>query len=285
MKNTRLELVVHMVIFLFSYTASAQNVENALRKDDNSSYFSAQINYFSDAVFMGRKDSVAEPYLLPSVKYHHKSGFYLEGSFSYPTKGNDNGIDLFLLSSGFEINFERAVVDLSVSKYFFNDDSYKVISDVEVDVAAYIIYDLDIVDLSLLAGSYFNDNGSSDFFMYSDLSHDLMILRNKLQISPTLGIYLGSQNFYVEYYKKKQTDHGNNNQTNTNTTILENDKFDLMAIEIGVPVWYNSESLTLYFLPAYVIPQNGAQVVVDDTSFEEDLEDVFYWMAGITYQF
>lgn len=287
----KLKLVFVMAIFLFNYAVSSQNEEAFLQKGNDESYFSAQLNYISDAVFMGRKDSVTAPYLLSSVKYHHKSGFYLEGSFSYLTKSKENEIDLFFLSAGFDFTFNRSVVDISATKYFFKEDSYKVNSEVEADLTAHIVYDFDIINLALIASSYFNDNGSTDFFLTSDISHDFITTNNKFQFSPSVGICLGSQNFYVEHYINRQKGNGsgsmdgNNDQSNSNLTIQENEKFTIMAIEIGFPMWYHSKSLTFSFLPMLVLPQNEAQLVIDETTYEEDLKNIFYWMIGIRYRF
>ena len=102
MKNVKFKSVVKMILFLVCHTIASQNDKIKAQYEMGESYFSAEINFISDAVFMGRKDSIAAPYLYPSIEYHHKSGFYTEGSFSYLTKENQSRIDLALISLGFE---------------------------------------------------------------------------------------------------------------------------------------------------------------------------------------
>ena len=86
--------VLLIVIFLFT-GVNGQNTEginNSTRVQDVS-YFSAEINFINDAIFMGRKDSISAPYLYPSITYHNKSGFYATGSLSYLTRSEESRND------------------------------------------------------------------------------------------------------------------------------------------------------------------------------------------------
>jgi len=301
MKNVRFSLAIVVISFLFSNILIGQTDALATRNiKNNGSYFSADINYISDAVFMGRKDSITAPYLYPSMTYHHKSGFYGTGSLSYLTKSDQSRIDLFLISAGFDFMSKKLSGDISVTKYFFNEDSYNVISEVEADISAYLTYDLDFMNISVAASTYFNKNSSSDLFLSSELSHDFITNDQKFQISPTVGIHLGSQNFYEEYYINNRigSDRGSGNGNGagsggggstteivTTITIQESEKFNVMATEFSLPMWYTSKSLTFSFLPALVLPQSNASILVDEVLVEEDLKETFYWMVGLSYKF
>ena len=80
---------------------------------------------------------------------------------------------------------------------------------------------------------------------------------------------------------------GNNSssQTTTNVTIQESEKFNLMAIELSLPIWYVQKPFTVSFLPTLVFPQNEATIVTEDTLVTENLEETFYWMIGLSYEF
>ena len=298
MKNLRFILAIIMMSFLFSNISIGQTDSLATQKLKNKeSYLSADINYISDAVFMGRKDSITAPYLYPSMTYHHKSGFYGTGSFSYLTKSDQSRIDLFLITAGFDFTANKLMGDFSLTKYFFNDESYNVISEVEADLTASLTYDFDIVNLMVAASTYFNKNSSSDFFLSSEVSHDFITSDQKFQISPTVGAYLGSQNFYEEYYINNRigSDRGSGNgqgsgsgsttETITTISIQESEKFNLMAVEFSLPMWYTEKSFTISFLPALVVPQSKANIIVDEVLVQEDLKETFYWMVGLSYQF
>lgn len=47
------------------------------------SYFKARIDYLSNSIYNGRKDSMVLPYYSPSLGYYDKGGFYISGTVSY----------------------------------------------------------------------------------------------------------------------------------------------------------------------------------------------------------
>lgn len=278
---------------LYGQTSSNTNQKN----DKNESYFSLGINYISDAVYFGRKDSISAPYLYPHFTYFNKTGFYLTGSFSYLTKSNESRVDLFLGTVGYEITSKKFSGNISFTKYFFNSDSYNVISEVEADITAMGKYDFNLLYGAVSVTSFFNKSSSSDLFLSTELGHDFVTKSRDFQISPNVAIFFGSQNFYEEYYinnrfgskrsKGSGQGPGTGTSTTTTTTVIlnESEKFGLMAIEFSAPIWYIAKPVTLSFLPVVVIPQNPATLTVDSTVYKEDLETTFYWMVGISYKF
>lgn len=291
-------------LVLIVWTILICNLANSQSNDDgeksqlvmDSSYISLSLNYISDAVFMGRRDSISAPYLYSSMTYHHKSGFYGTGSLSYLTATEEGRVDLFLLSLGFDFTIKKLVGDISVTKYIFNADSYNVISEVEADITAQFIYDFSILNLGTSAGLYFNSGSSSDLFLSSEISHDFVTNNQKFQISPTAGIYFGTQNFYEQYYinnrfgngRGQQGQQGQENRSASEASMInfkENETFGLMAIEFSLPMWYISPPWIFSVLPVYVLPQNPATLTVDDLVFKEDLKNAFYFMFGVAYRF
>jgi len=301
MKILKLKCIFSMVIFLVcNTTVFAQGKKNAVKDEhQGKSDFSADIYYISDAVFMGRKDSITAPYLYPIMTYHHKSGFYARGSLSYLTKSNESRVDLYIISGGFDFTVKKLFGDISITKYFFNDDSYNVISEVTADITAQLKYDFDVFNLSLTASNYFNDKGSSDFIMSTEISHDFVIANSTVQISPALGFNFGSQNFYEAYYINKKygggSGSGNGNGsgsgqsgseiTTTIVSVQESEKFNLLSVELSSPIWYSNKSLTLLFLPTYVFPRNASTFTIDGVVVKEDLKESFYWIVGLSYRF
>ena len=140
---------------------------------------------------------------------------------------------------------------------------------------------------------FFNNDCSSDFFLSPEISRDIISKNGKFQFSPTAGMSLGSQNFYEQYYMNKRFGNGRGQGQGSNMNaqdvsaveIQEGKEFGLMAIEFSLPIWYSHNSLTLNFLPAYVLPLNPAKLTVDAVLYEEDLENIFYWIIGVGYRF
>ncbi|GGK18161.1 hypothetical protein GCM10007962_10430 [Yeosuana aromativorans] len=315
MKPYNIILSLFVLVILINNPILAQNNTDAMqpKKNNGSSYFSLSLNYISDAVYLGRKDSITAPYLYPSISYHNKTGLYAMGSFSYLTKPDESRIDLFLGSLGYDFTNKKFSGDISFTKYFFNSDSYNVISEVDADITASLKYDFNLINLMLSSTCFINKNGNSDFFISSEISHDFVTTDKKIQISPSMGVYFGSQNFYEEYYiynrfgSERTTGSGQGSgqgtgqgtggtggtggtvittETTTTTVMLqESKKFGLMAIEFSVPIWYINKPFIVSFLPTLVIPQNPATLTVDSEVYKEDLKSTFYWMAGISYRF
>lgn len=289
-----------MVLVFGGWKMLPQEQTNSNTTTESTSYAVVGLNYISDAIFLGRKDTVSAPYLYTSMEYHHKSGLYAEGSVSYLTKSNQGRVDLVVLTGGFDKTLDKLNIDLSATKYFFNDDSYNVISAVEADITAQLLYELDFLNLGWAGSLYFSSDGASDFMMLAQLSHDFVIDDNTWQISPILEFQFGSQEFYQQYFieqqkKKSGTGSGSGNGSgntsgdNTTTTtmveIVESESFNLMAIELNLAVWYQAPPFTFSFMPSYVIPSNEAELLVNDTMVKEDIDSTFYWMAGISYRF
>jgi len=305
MKSYNYKLSSLLLILICNYTVFGQNTSDSVEQSQmgDPSYVSIAVNFMNDAVYLGRKDSISAPYLYPSITYFNKTGLYATGSFSFLTKSNESRIDLFLGTIGYEINSKKFSSDISFTKYFFNTDSYNVISEVEADLTATVGYDFDIFNLNLSLTNFFNKNSTSDIFLSSEISHDFVSTDRKFQISPTMGVFLGSQNFYKEYYiynrfgSERSTGSGQGAgqgtgstadpiETTTTTVVLEeSEKFDLMAVEFSIPIWYMAKPFTVSFLPVLVVPQNPATLTVDSAIYEEDLENTFYWMVGLSYRF
>ena len=305
MKSYNYKLSSLLLILICNYTVFGQNTSDSVEQSQmgDPSYVSIAVNFMNDAVYLGRKDSISAPYLYPSITYFNKTGLYATGSFSFLTKSNESRIDLFLGTIGYEINSKKFSGDISFTKYFFNTDSYNVISEVEADLTATVGYDFDVFNLNLSLTNFFNKNSTSDIFLSSEISHDFVSTDRKFQISPTMGIFLGSQNFYKEYYiynrfgSERSTGSGQGSgqgtgstadpiETTTTTVVLEeSEKFDLMAVEFSIPIWYMAKPFTVSFLPVLVVPQNPATLTVDSAIYEEDLENTFYWMVGLSYRF
>ena len=272
--------------FIILFVLCTSSIFGQIKKK---SYVLTAVNYISDAVFMGRKDSIAAPYLYPSIAYHHKSGFYGKGSFSYLTQLDESRIDLYLFTAGFDFKKNKLSGDFSATKYFFNNASYNVISEVTADITVSLSYDFKILNLTVNASNYLSNNENSDLFLSSEISHDFLTSNNKFQISPTAGIYLGSQNFYEAYYINSRIRDRKNNENTTQTVIEtvieESESFNIMAIEVSFPMWYSKNSITASFLPVLVFPQHEATILNDETVVKEELENVFYWMVGLSYRF
>lgn len=296
--------IATLVFFLLAINLNGQNKENTkYYYDAEVSHFFIGTNYISDAVFMGRKDADPAPYLFTTVGYQDKSGFYGNGSFSYLLKSDEQTIDLYLLTAGYNYYENNLYGDISFTAYFFNDDSYNVISKVVSDISAQFQYEFSFANLGLAASVYFIEDSGSDLIFAPEISKDFVSDNSDFQFSPSLSVNFGSQNFYQEYYsysyirKQKQGSGsgsgngsgsgatGGTTETITEVVIEESDKFGIMAYELSLPMWYSFDSFTISLNPMLIFPVNESNIVIDDTIKKESLDTSFVMMLGLKYKF
>ncbi|TYP74316.1 hypothetical protein BD809_104136 [Aquimarina intermedia] len=278
-------MFLYTVAFLVSpIIAVSQNDENK-----NKSYLLLDVSYMSDAVFMGRRDSIATPYLYSSVGYYDKSGFYANASLSYLTRSDEGRVDLSLITAGYEYTHKGFTAEISGTAYFFDEDSYNVQSQVVADLTGSLGYDFTILELLATGSSYFNNNSGTDIFVGLHLNRTFYVLSKKLSIMPSVNLYAGSQYFYEEYYRNNRQGNGNRGgqgSGDVNSYIVDIkkvDKFNILSYELSIPLHYFYKSFVFSFTPGFAFPQSRATITTEEQTFKEDLNNTFYWSVGINY--
>ena len=295
--KTRL-LISSLIIFFISTSLLAQNNQQTIKEksDKDESYILMDVSYINDAVFMGRRDSIAAPYVFPSIGYYDKSGFFVDASASYLVSPDENRVDLFLGSLGYMSHAENLNGGISGTAYFFNEDSYNVKSSVVADISGFLSYDLKLIEVSLLASTYFNDGSSADIFTGIIFNRTFFSDDQKFIINPTIALYAGSQHFYQEYYStsrlgnrkgqgKGQSSGGSATTVSTLTAIKDVSRFNILNVELSLPLQFYYKQFIFSFSPVLAIPQTNATITTEDMVITEDLESTFYFSAGISYWF
>ena len=262
--------------------------------NEDFSYFLANVSYINDNVFMGRRDSIAAPYLFPSIGYYNKSGFFADASLSFLTGSEANRVDLFLLSTGYNFNLNKFSGGISGTAYFFNEESFNVMSSVLGDLTGIVGYDFEVMEASFSLTGYFNDGSSTDIITGLMLDRTFYAINKNLMINPSISMYAGTQHFYQQYYSssrlgnRKGNGMGNSGSEAAEPNMInidEVEKFKVLNIELAIPFHYNYRHFFFSFYPMMAFPQSSATVINEDTIVEEDLKPVFYWSAGISYWF
>ena len=257
------------------------------------SYVLADVSYVSDAVFMGRRDTVAAPYLLPSLGYYHKSGFFADASLSYLVAEGEGRVDLFLLTAGFTFGKDRLSGGISGTAYSFNEASYNVKSETVGDLTGLVGYDWGPLETSLSLSAYFNNGDSADFFSGIMLSRDLVSSDKHWLFRPSFSAFAGTQNFYEAYYNTSRLGNrkgsgrgpGGGGTSSKNVTLAEVAQFKLLNLEFSLPVYYFKGHFILSVNPSLALPQSPATVTGTDLDYTEELDPSFYVIAGLSYWF
>ena len=264
------------------------------KSNDEESYFLMDLSYMNDAVFMGRRDSIAAPYLLPSIGYYDRSGFFADATASYLTGSEEQRVDLFYITAGYLFDANHWSGGFSGTAYFYNEASYNVQSEVVADITGLLSYDFKVLELTLYASSYFNKNSSPDLFFGFMADKTLYSTDRNFLITPRVAVFAGSQYFYEEYYttsrlgNRKSSGSGQGGMTTetvTNVQIAEASQFNILNVELSLPMQYHLNHFILSFTPTLALPQTSATLTTDTGTYQEDLESVFYWSVGLSYWF
>jgi hypothetical protein len=284
MKKFLFGFVLFMVVFC--NTVVAQSFKPQRSDTTRVSLLRFTLRYTSDYLFMGRSDSAKAPYVSPTVGYYHKSGLFVRGSLSYLTASDENRIDVYTLSAGYDYFGEKIALGTSISEYIFNDLSYVVQAEMNTYLNAYAGYDFNYFMLYADASLGFSDN--SDFFLGAEVTRTFYLFRNKLQITPALIINAGTQQYYNQYYSLRSTQTGyrkgkggSMQQPVSSGHTVESTKFQLLDYEADVQVSYKIKTIKIFVGATWTFPLNPATIVTPAGTYTEDVVNGFYWTTGL----
>ena len=190
--------------FLLFLAISAQAQKTEDTTVSRHSYFKFSVNYLTNAVYYGRKDSLVLPYITPAISYHDKSGLYFEGSLSY-LAGTGAQIDAAEITTGYVFDSKNGKLsgDVYASKYFTNNSSYSVHGEVKGAIGGSLYYNAGPVSIN--GGADISFSGKTDAAINFGLSHAFEFGDNKhWAITPSALVNAGTQNFYENYFTNRK---------------------------------------------------------------------------------
>jgi len=280
------------------YPLKAQENDDSTHKKTAKSYFQAGISYLSDNVYFGRKDSVKVPYITPTIGYYDKSGFYVNGSFSYIPSSGQNRIDAFIIEAGWDFNFGNFEGEVNAVKNFYNSNSTNVKSEISGSTGATAAYEFGFIKPSVESTLNFGSN-FTDYALTLGLEHTFDAVPEKFEITPSFFLNEGTQNYYGNYYSKRRytkrkTKAGVPVTYKVSADLADVSKFKPMDYEFTMPIEYTVHKFTFSFTPSFTIPVNPNTVTLVLTpnvgppvskTFTETLSNSFYFTVGATAKF
>ncbi|HEU0063413.1 MAG TPA: hypothetical protein VFQ58_00215 [Flavisolibacter sp.] len=295
MKKYFLPALLPAISLFFCFKSIAQDKEDNKSSSDKS-HFKFGLNYTSDNVYLGRKDSVKVPYLTPSFGYYNKSGFYISGSLSYLPTSGESRIDLFSVEAGYTFSKKKLEGEFAISKDFFSGNSFNVKSEVTGSTTGTLSYNLGFIKPSLGYGISFSNN--TDYSLTGGIEHDFSFADDKFTISPAIIFNGSTQNYYSSYYSKRKyakTRKGKVAAYNITANVFGVDNFKIMDYEFSVPFEYTANKITFNFTPTLAMPVNPNQVDLTispsggGSSYSkiitEKLNQFVFWSFEINYKF
>lgn len=298
-----------MLLLLVSIVSHAQNATDSLNVKDSlpdtdsvpvaskaKSYFSLGLSYLSNSVYNGRKDSLANPYLTPSLGYYDKSGVFISGSLSYLMRTGASRIDLFSLDAGYDFNIKKFEGEIAVSKSFYNDSSTNVQSQISASVYASGGYDFGFIKPSFDAAVDFGS--ATDFMLGLGLEHTFYAANDNLEITPSFRANGNTQNYYGSYYNKRRV--GGKRKTggivyDVTAEVQNASQFKMLDYELSLPLHYSLHKFGISVTPVYAIPVNPAVLTITRVpegggitrvkTAAESISSTFYCSVGLSWQF
>ena len=292
--------IIVITIITFSTFFNQFNTYAQSDSGAKKSYFKVGVNYLSNAVYSGRKDSSVVSYITPSIGYYNKSGFYVDGTMSLLANSSDAGsIDEILLEAGYEFSIkDNFDAGLYASKYFYSNNSYSVTSELQGGIGGYFTYDAGLVSIG--GGADVLISIGTDLTVNGNLSHGFSFGNdnNSWNITPTAEVNAGTQSFYRAYYKNRKfgfTSPGSKGKghnsgkvsTSSSKTISfkQSNSFSILDYELSIPVTYDAKGWGLFATPTLALPVNPASYEVDGVAQTETLSTSFFVKVGIYFKF
>lgn len=261
------------------------------------SYWQAGLSYLSDNVYLGRKDSVRIPYVMPTIGYYHKSGLYADATLGYAILPGNSHIDMVSLEAGYALTTGNFDGQVAASKFFYSSKSYSVRSEIDANIVVDASYDLHFIKPTFEAT--FNFGNNTDYVLTWGLQHTFYAAGDHLDITPGFVMNSGTQNYYDSYYRKRKYSKTRKNGTTVNgtitATVVDPSAFKTLDYEASIPLNYTLGKFTFNFTPTLAIPVNPAQVTrvtqptgggaTTKVATLEKLNNSFFWNLGLSFKF
>ena len=272
----------------------------------SASYGKASINYLTNYIYTGRKDSIAYPYVTPVLGYYNKSGFYITGSLSYLSSKAGKRIDMFAIDLGYDFSItEQFIGSVYGNKSFYNQSSSAITNDMIGSIGSTLSYDLGFFQLNTGSDIYFSSK--PDFALNVGLSHQFIIGPENQQwtIEPSALVNFSTLHYYEGFTNKRIGRPGQivpNTSSVISSTSVNKPGFTLLDYEINIPISYEAKTWGFTSSFTFALPKNpiytttvntikfnnGTQLVqtIDSTPYSEmNLQNTFFAELGVYFKF
>ncbi len=273
-----------VLFMLFTQVAHAQRVtgsnvdEGSDDPFEQQSWFMFGLNYLSDNVYLGRKDTVTIPYITPYIGYHHKSGVYAKVMGSY--EPGKRRIDLLTLEAGYEHSFgDHFDAGVNVYKSFYNKKTTSIRGNSKGSASIYGQYSNDWIEPQINVSLDFNKK--TDYLLGLQLDHNFKFFNKTLNIIPTAVLNSGTQHYFDEYFLNRlQKD----KSLKLKQVLADAGKFKTLDYELSVKVTYRISKWLFTLIPTYAIPVNAVVITFPKQTYTEQLSNSFYLELDICHR-
>lgn len=285
----RLPLFISILLLLYCQTGQAQSQGLADLKDggeddpyEKVSYFMFGLNYLSNNVYLGRKDSLNTPYTSPYLGYHFKSGIFAKATASFLPKKKRERLDLLTLEGGYEHSFgDHFNGGAMVDKFFYNKNSTGIRSNTSGSTGIYGQFNNDWVQPQVTIDANFNKS-STDYVVALQLDHNFVSENKRFSITPAFIMNSGTQHYYDEYFINRLTKQ--DKTLKIKKAVLNASKFVPLDYELSAKMTYRVNKWLFTLNPIYAIPTSPATITLPKQTVQEHLANTFYLELDICHR-
>ncbi len=270
----------------FVQATTAQGIAGSKKSDDDDdpydtrTYFMYGLNYLSNNVYLGRKDTAVVPYVSPYIGYHLKSGLYAKAMASF-TSAPVKHIDLYTLEAGYDHSFgDHFNGGANLDKYYHSKNTVSIRASTNGSAGIYGQYSNDWLEPQINFNADFNKK--TDYVLGLDLDHNFKMISNTLNIIPTITMNSGTRYFLDEYFinrlKKKDA------KLKLQKAIPGAGKFSILDYEFSTKVTYRTGKWLFTLTPTYAIPVSPAVITLPNKTVTEQLSNSFYVELDICHR-
>jgi len=250
---------------------------------ETNSTFTLGMNYLSNNVYLGRKDSVRIPYFSPYISFKAQNGLYAKAQISY-TDVPKKHIDLLTLEGGYQHSFGDLNTGIAFDKFFYSKKSTSVKANITGSINLYGMYSNDYVEP--LITTEMNFGATTDYVLGLAIDHTFFLAEDKLSIIPTVTTFSGTQHYYDQYQIARNP---NSKKVKKPKAVIAADKFQTLDYELSLPISYTIKHWVFSLTPVYVLPQNPSQITVyklngTENTVPEKISDSFFLELDIAYR-
>ena len=238
-------------------------------------YFMAGLDYLSNNVYLGRKDTIAVPYYTPYAGVHFKNGIYGKVSAAYTDAGGGH-IDLTTLEAGWDHSWGNINGGINAERFFYNKNSLSVRANTKSCVGADAQYNNDIIEPQVVFDLNFNKS-STDKVLGLELDHNFSAVHNKVHIIPAIILNSGTQHYYDDFYINRLEKQDKTGTKKFNNVVADANEFQALDYEISLKTTCLVGKWLISFFPTYALPVNPANIVLSKKQhYQESLSNTFY---------
>jgi hypothetical protein len=275
------QYILALMVLVFANSVVVAQSDDSVRIKPQ---FKIGLNYNSGLNYYGRTDSLKSTGFFPLAEFWATPNFYINAAPIFV----NNKVQTFeyagtVATIGYQHLSPKWLSNVYVLKPFYKESSELVQSALKAQTGITVSRLNKILNVTVGGDVKFSDQ--VDFGATAGLDHIIRI-QNKnnsvLVFDPSFVASAGTQNFSNTYTRKQSNGPlfpGTPQQVTERIT-----EFNLLSLEVSMPVIYAKDKWMFLITPAYIMPKNLV-TVPNRPDLSETGENMFYTSLGIKYTF